>query len=349
MSAETDARAGDWTTPGVFAVADGVHRIPLPLPMDGLRAVNVYAIEDGDGLVLVDSGWALDEARDALAKALAALGASFGDVRRFLVTHLHRDHYTQAVALRREFGVPVSLGAGERAGLATLRSGLRHPLEPQLDDLRSSGAAPLLERLQSTGRGQRRSAAGWEAPDEWLADGQELELRARRLRVLPTPGHTQGHVVFADPDAGLLFAGDHVLPHITPSIGFEPVRVANPLGDYMRSLRLVRGLAEMRLLPAHGPVADSVHARVDELLSHHADRLDRCAAAVAGGAATAFDVARRLRWTRHARRLDDLDVFNQMLAVTETRAHLALLAAQGRLTESRDGGLALYAPAVTPG
>ena len=40
-------------------MADGVHRIPLPLPNDGLRAVNVYAIADGDGLTLVDSGWAL--------------------------------------------------------------------------------------------------------------------------------------------------------------------------------------------------------------------------------------------------------------------------------------------------
>ena len=52
---------------------------------------------------------------------------------------------------------------------------------------------------------------------------QEIELKSRTLRVVPTPGHTQGHVVFTDSASGLLFAGDHVLPHITPSIGFEPV------------------------------------------------------------------------------------------------------------------------------
>ncbi len=34
-----------WTEPGAYPVADGVHRIPLPLPMDGLRAVNVYVLE----------------------------------------------------------------------------------------------------------------------------------------------------------------------------------------------------------------------------------------------------------------------------------------------------------------
>ena len=54
-----DDPAGDWTVPGVYRCAPGVHRIPLPLPNDGLRAVNVYALADGDGLTLVDAGWAL--------------------------------------------------------------------------------------------------------------------------------------------------------------------------------------------------------------------------------------------------------------------------------------------------
>ena len=60
---DSDSRARDWVTPGAFEVAPGVHRIPLPLPLDGLRAVNVYALRDGDGLVLIDAGWALDVAR----------------------------------------------------------------------------------------------------------------------------------------------------------------------------------------------------------------------------------------------------------------------------------------------
>jgi hypothetical protein len=34
----------DWTEPGVYAVGPGLYRIPLPIPADGLRAVNVYAV-----------------------------------------------------------------------------------------------------------------------------------------------------------------------------------------------------------------------------------------------------------------------------------------------------------------
>ena len=55
MADSAGQAAGDWTEPGLFTVAPGVHRIPLPLPNDGLRAVNVYAIESGDDLVLVDA------------------------------------------------------------------------------------------------------------------------------------------------------------------------------------------------------------------------------------------------------------------------------------------------------
>jgi len=190
--------------------------------------------------------------------------------------------------------------------------------------------------------------ADWEAPDQWLTPHQEIGLGTRTLNVLATPGHTQGHVVFRDAGAGLLFAGDHVLPHITPSIGFEAVRAAYPLRDFLQSLRLVRALPDMRLLPAHGPVTPSAHARIDELLAHHDERLERCLAAVRAGAATAYEAARALRWTRRERQLGELDPFNQMLAVIETRDHLELLAAQGRLNRSSQDGVARYEVAGPP-
>jgi glyoxylase-like metal-dependent hydrolase (beta-lactamase superfamily II) len=348
VSAETEASTADWTDPGLFTVAPGVHRVPLPLPTDGLRAVNVYVVEDGHGLVLIDSGWALAESRQALAAALATLGCGLGDVRHFLVTHVHRDHYTQAVELRRIFGSKVSLGVGEHEAIRVLLAGGRRPFEPQLRQLRASGAGVVLERLRALGAAPRGRPPGWEAPDEWLAPHTEVELSRRTLGVVPTPGHTQGHVVFTDRANGLLFAGDHVLPHITPSIGFEPVSAPLPLGDFLESLRVVRALPDMRLLPAHGPVTASAHTRIDELLAHHAGRLSRCAEAVAAGAGTAYQVACALRWTRRGRHLEELDPLNQMLAVTETRAHLELLAAQGRLTVSWDGEVAVYAPPASP-
>jgi hypothetical protein len=56
-----DDPEADWTLRGVYEVSPGLYRVPLPLPNDALRAVNVYVVHDGDSLVLVDSGWALAE------------------------------------------------------------------------------------------------------------------------------------------------------------------------------------------------------------------------------------------------------------------------------------------------
>ena len=315
------------------------------MPNDGLRAVNVYVIVDGDGLVLVDAGWAIPESKDALVAGLATLGCSLGDIRRFLVTHVHRDHYSQAVAIRRELGTKVSLGWDEGATLDVLAQADRSPLEPQLHLLRTYGAADLAAQLSEAMKEHLPRFLDWQRPDDWLHEGPLVLDAGRALEVVETPGHTRGHVVFFDRGAGLLFAGDHVLPTITPSIGFEAAMQPDPLGAFMRSLARVRSMPDAVLLPAHGPVAPSVHRRVDELLDHHGRRLDQTAAAVASGATTAYEVADQLRWTRRERHFSELDLFNQMLAVAETGAHLIVLAAQGRIERKDDEtGVQRYTP-----
>jgi glyoxylase-like metal-dependent hydrolase (beta-lactamase superfamily II) len=338
MPDELDRHA--WERPGAHEVAPGVHRIPLPLPGDSLKAVNIYAISDGDQVVLIDGGWALDEAEELLGRSLATIGYGLGDVREFLVTHLHRDHYTQAIALRRRHGGAVSVGAGEQACLEAIRTIEVHP---DVARLHEAGALDL-SRMIAEWRGER-DLLNWEDPDRWLPDGVDLPLNTRTLRVIATPGHTRGHVVFHDAASAALFAGDHVLPHITPTIGVELNRPPSPLRDYLTSLELVRALPDARLLPAHGPVTQSVHDRIDELLAHHEERLTATAEAVEQGAGTAFEVSRVLPWTRHRRDLHDLDVFNQVLAVHETMAHLRVLVERGWLVEKTEDGIASFARA----
>ncbi len=333
--------APHWTEPGAYEVAPGIHRVPLPLPMDGLRAVNVYVLETDRGLVLVDGGWAIAESRDRLDAALSSLGYGVRDITRFLVTHVHRDHYTQASVLRGEVGSHVSLGAGEKPTLDLLRDETLAG-DPTTAQLVRAGAHHLAEQWSSMMPRSRPDLALWEYPDEWLAEDLTLDVAGRALEAISTPGHTQGHFVFAAVADGLLFAGDHVLPTITPSIGFEPVPAELPLGDFLGSLAKVRALPDMRLLPAHGPVTDSSHARIDELLAHHEHRLRLCLEAVEAGGETSYDVAVELPWTRHERRMPDLDVFNAALATMETAAHLDLLVAQGRLQREEEAGVRRY-------
>jgi glyoxylase-like metal-dependent hydrolase (beta-lactamase superfamily II) len=317
-----------WTLPGAETVAPGVHRIPLPLPMDGLRAVNVYAIEDGDGLVLIDGGWALDMSRELLERSLTEVGHDLRDVRRVLVTHVHRDHYTQAVAIRRAVGAHVALGIGEQPSLRLLMDGRAGMIESQPVRLRRLGAGALADELAAVPVDLSETLAFYEEPDAWLEPGR-VELDTLVLDAVHAPGHTRGHLVFHAADRGLLFAGDHVLPHITPSIGFEPDRPPLPLRDYLGSLERVLALPDAMLLPAHGPAGGSAHARVHELIAHHEKRLADTSAALEAGAEAALEVARILRWTSRGRRFEDLGLFDRMLAVLETAAHLDVLVLRG--------------------
>lgn len=335
-----------WTEEGAWPVAPGIHRIPLPLPQDGLRAVNVYALETETGLTLIDGGWAIEASRQVLDRSLAQLGASVRDIQSFLVTHVHRDHYTQAVVLGREVGSHVSLGLPEKPSLDRLRVAV--PGESyHTPVLVRAGAPEIAEQWAAAHRDERIDPSQWSYPDTWLEGDHQITVGSRALDAVSTPGHTQGHYVFADQGEGLLFAGDHVLPTITPSIGFEGSDPVQPLGDFMASLTKVRGLPDLRVLPAHGPVGMSSHDRVDQLLGHHEDRLELCLGAFRSSTGTevvrtAHDVATTLPWTRHDHAFASLDLFNSALATMETRAHLVLLVARGLLTMTEVDGQELY-------
>lgn len=86
----------EWAVPGTFPIAPGIHRVPLPLPLTGLPAVNVYVVDAPGGPVLIDSGWAGDASLAALQAGLHTLDVDLADVAGFVVTHAHWDHDRQA-------------------------------------------------------------------------------------------------------------------------------------------------------------------------------------------------------------------------------------------------------------
>lgn len=328
------AQPDDWTEPGAYLAATGVHRIPLPMPYDGLRAVNLYLIEEPEGLLAIDSGWAIPETTRHLTRALALLGHTPADLTRFVISHAHHDHYTQALALHERYGCEVALGRGERPTIESYGPGC---WEPMRDRLLRAGATALAQAfLAHKAQEMADDHSPWGPPTAWLDDGEQIDLGSRTLEVRATPGHTRGHVVFRDVAAGLLFAGDHVLPHITPSIGYEAAAEELPLSSYLASLRLTRDLPDALLLPAHGPVTASAHERVDELLAHHAGRFEAIRDRLERGDSTAFEIASSLPWTRAARRLDDLETMHAAMAVLETKAHLDVLVELGEVDQWLD-------------
>jgi glyoxylase-like metal-dependent hydrolase (beta-lactamase superfamily II) len=320
-----------WTRPEPQTVAPGIHRIALPLPSDGLTAVNVYALEHDDGVALVDGGWAVPEAEAQLSASLAGLGYGMGDVTDVLVTHAHRDHYTLAIALRRDYGrAHISIGADERRNLDMIND--RHRTEnPLVTRLAEAGAGNLAGSWAAEYDTLEPDLSTWAYPDTWLEDGVTIALGSRELEAIHTPGHTPGHFVFADFANDLLFSGDHLLPTITPSVGFSWGWTTAPLLDYMTSLRSCVQMEDSTLMPAHGWPGMSSRVRAAELLDHHEARLRLSLEAIDSHGSTAFEVAKALPWTRHHRMFDDLDIFNQGMACMETSMHLDVLVITGDL------------------
>ncbi len=334
-----------WAEPGVEEVAEGIFRCPLPLPGDALRAVNAYLVRMPEGMLLIDCGWDRRETHGALRTALRHLGSRPADVRAIFATHVHRDHLGAAAWVKQRSGAWLSLGLGDQATQVAFAADPGRARQASLDRLLSCSAADVVARLVAE---PRVDEAPWKppAPDLYLV-GQELLFPEQlALQVIATPGHTRGHLCLFDQERSILFAGDHVLPHITPSLGVELPLADSPLANFMTSLERVRELPAQLVLPAHGPAFSGLRQRVDELLQHHRERLQLCLEQIPAQGATPREVAGALTWTRRGRRFGELDPFNQMLAVFESEAHLRVLADQGRLLF--DGEAARYLPGGTP-
>lgn len=326
-----------WHRDGVEKIASNTYRIPLPLPEEGLAAVNTYALVDEQGVVLIDAGADTDASRAALQSGLNSFGCTLRDIRRILVTHLHYDHFAQAIALREDFGCAVELGIGEKEGVIDLvQAPVRMPHHLALR-LRTGGLDTEVNALVH--RNETLDNARWEMPDVWLEHASRVEVGAGRVLVARnTPGHTRGHVVYHEPESGLLFSGDHLLPTITPSVGFEPVPARYPLRDYMQSLQQMLELGDCRVLPAHGASDSTSHERVREMFDHHADRLELIQQTVETlGTATALDCAELLPWRSRDVAFGTLQGLDRLLAVSETLAHLDVLVDDGSLSRLLDG------------
>jgi glyoxylase-like metal-dependent hydrolase (beta-lactamase superfamily II) len=176
--------------------------------------------------------------------------------------------------------------------------------------------------------------SGMARPDRLLEDGDVAELPGWRMRAVHTPGHTPGHLCFAEERTGLFFSGDHVLPRISPNISTHPGGAADPLRDYLGALADVGDREAAEVLPGHEWRFRGLAERTRELRAHHERRLGELLAAVrAHPDGTPWDLAAHLTWSRpwseYERRV-------RIFAVTETDAHLRLLASRGLVTG--DGG-----------
>ena len=218
----------------------GIRRVlaPNPSPMTHW-GTNSYIV--GEGRVAVIDPGPSDRAH--LQAILDALQPG-ETVSHILVTHSHLDHSPLARPLAEATGAPV-LAFGDSC----------------------AGRSEVMKRLAAAGLAGGGEGVDREfAPDEFPADGADIDGADWRLTAIWTPGHFGNHLSFACNDA--VFTGDHIM-------GWASSLVSPPDGDltaFMASTEKLAGRGDRIFYPGHGaPVGDPT-ARANWLLQHRRGR-----------------------------------------------------------------------------
>ena len=255
-----------------------------PLSPHFPHSCNAYAVWEDDGTwTWIDPGAAGEENLARTHAELARLGLALEKLGRIVVTHPHVDHLSAAGALAEQgYRVPVLCHPDAAAcahDLDTLIASFDFDLAlTRLPDERERSAA-VVERMRALIFAGHAPFVATD-PEPVLIDGAAVTTGPFTWTCVHTPGHAPGHLVFHEPDHGLLIGGDLIggsLAWHSPSSGGAQ--------GYLASLERLRALDLAVLLPSHGPPSCEPHAAIEKMRKRLLDREQRILDVLAGGSA----------------------------------------------------------------
>lgn len=308
----------------IVGVAPGIAWLRMPLPFQ-LNHINLWLLDDGRGVTVVDTGVGLDDTR-ALWERVFAGPLAGRPVTRVLATHFHPDHMgnagwlterartdlwcTQAEWLYAQYARRARDAGDAERFVAHYR---RHGCGAEALALIARRGNPYPTLVPTVAPAYRR-----------IRDGDALEIGGRRWEVLTVLGHAPEHACLWCRELGVLISGDQVLPKITTNVSVWPEQpMGDPLRLYLESLARFRPMSpDTLVLPSHGLPFRGLHARLDALRDHHDARLAEALDALVEPLSAAQLVPTLFR--------RELDVHQLGFALGESLAHLRLLESEGR-------------------
>ena len=260
-------------------VAEGVLWMRLPLPMK-LDHVNVYALDDGAGWTIIDTGFASKRSR-AIWESLLAGPLAGKPVTRVIVTHHHPDHVGLAGWFQTE----------KAADLLMPRTGwlMARMLQLDVQDVPNAESIAFYESagMEAEILAQRRSERPFNFADVTaplplgytrLKEGDVIRMGARDWDVRMGNGHAPEHATFWSRDDNLVLAGDQILPSISPNIGVYATEPgADPVADWLEACERFAGLGrgDHLVLGGHKLPFTGLPTRMRQLIENHHGALER--------------------------------------------------------------------------
>jgi glyoxylase-like metal-dependent hydrolase (beta-lactamase superfamily II) len=275
-------------------VLPGVFRLRLPLPWPGVPHCNAWAVADGDGFVLFDTGMHQSDSLANLERALAMCSLHLEDAHLVVCTHAHTDHCGQVATVLERAGCEVWMHPNHEHMTRRLEDP-EAVLARRLEVARQSGVPDEpLRRYAESQSGQRETGiAGPIEPDRDLLAGVTVATDLGGWVAYETPGHAPSHVCLFQPERRLLISGDHLLGRI--SLFFDYGYSPDPVGEFLSSLDVVEKLGARLCLAGHGRTFTDVQAHIQGNRTLVGERLSSVLEVVRGGGEpTAFEIVPRV-------------------------------------------------------
>ncbi len=318
--------------PGVaVTLVPGVEWLCMPLPF-ALNHINLWLLADGDGYAAVDTGFAQDPIKDAWKSALTERLLT-----RVIVTHCHPDHLGLAAWLEQETGAGLWIAQGEYlAAHMMVEQVAGYRISAMVEFFRRHGLdAARMDGLVQRGNGYKRGVPEIPATYRRLFPDQRLRIGDHEWRTIVGHGHAPEHMSLYCAELGVLISGDMLLPRISTNISvMASTPLADPLGLFLASIDEYLALpADTLVLPSHGRPFRGLHARVEQLHAHHAQRCALLLDACRGTPKSAAELIPVL----FDREIPD--PHQTMFAMGESIAHLNYLEHAGKLQRIEEAGL----------
>lgn len=251
-------------------------RMPLFLQLDH---INLWALEDGDGWTVVDTGVHAPVSLDVWSAWLVGPLAN-RPVKRVVVTHMHADHVGMAGWLTRRFDCPLWMTQLEYLMCRTQVADAHSEVPPNaLRFYRQAGwnEAAIEQYQERYGRFGRMIDR---LPDSYrrLVDGEMLTIGPYRWQVIVGQGHSPEHACLYCADLKLFISGDQVIPRISSNVSVHPTEPdANPLAGWLASIDKLMALVpdDVLVLPSHNEPFHGLHLRLARLKYSQLAALDR--------------------------------------------------------------------------